>query len=374
MISKGRYRIPVSGKVSLSDIRSRSRGDLYEKGSDGSYHLAGSMVPVGDIPSYADYEDEAVVDLAIDDHPFNRSVAQCCSEVEELSSEVDSLTSSVNIGAAGIAGAKAAAALQIGRSLSKGFGDYIRYLIREKMTLLKAKLPGLALTIDATGKQLSDRQNVLERDYQQITARYSKIMVQLRENLEKRLRELDRDAFAICKIINDEVFVDPMGAAFGQSVCSGPEQLTAADSVKIVQVKTNALEAMRKIEEQVIELRRLKGAITDILTDHESGTQERFAMPALRMEGDGLDSEEKDMRIVFPDDFAEKDSVPVRAKVAQGFSALPPMRKSDRECVEVDRYFQRHMSSWMVEHQDADPRVAEFIRRMWDDNKAKLSN
>ena len=164
MIHKGTYKIPVSGKVDLGFIRSRSC-TLYEPAGNGQYRVAGDAVMVSDIPYSADYDDEATVDVEIEDHPFDRGVAKCCSRVDELSSEVSSLTASVNVGATGIAGAKAIAARTIGKSLSRGFAKYIGYMIKEKMTLLKAKLPGLALTLEAGGKQLADRKGGLENDY-----------------------------------------------------------------------------------------------------------------------------------------------------------------------------------------------------------------
>lgn len=370
MIRKGTYKIPVSGSVDLGSIRSNSC-TLYEASGNGQYSPV-SGVKLSDIPGSKSYDDVATVEVMIEDNPFNRGVAKCCSRVGDLCSEVDSLTTSVNLGATGIAGAKAAAAHKIGKSLSRGFAKYIGYMIREKMTLLKAKLPGLALTIDAAGKQLAERKSGLENDYQRITSRYSKIMEQLQEMLENRVRELDRDAFEICKIVKEGVFVDPLGEAFGQSVCSGPEQLTTADSVKIATVKINALETMRKIEEQVLSLRRLKKSISDILSENALGERERFAMPTIRMEGDDLSGENKQVQLFFPEDFATSDRT--RAEVEQGFSELPPVRKSTQESAEVDRYFQKHISSWMVEHKDTDARVVERIRTMWENNKAKMDN
>lgn len=365
------YQVHVTNNVSLSGIRSRARTFYVKNGEQTS---AVTAVPVSDIPSSIPFQDVGYVDLYINEEPFYRSVSNCCQHVDNLSGHVNGLASSVATGSLSIAGAKAAAAMQIGNSLSNGFSKYIKYMISEKLALLKPKIVSFAATLDAAKKRLEDRQETLENDYQRITLRYSKIIFALQEQLEQRLHELDREAFAICGLLENEVFVDPIGCAFGQSACSGTEQLTTSDSVKVATLKTNAQNTMQIIEDQVLALRRLKRSIHDILLDHSPRDQHRFSMPAIRMESERLDAAGKNVRIFSPGCIAPQESAPAYKQISEGFSALPEAHKSEEEYAELDRFFQRHVSDWMNNHKDTDVRLLKCIRSMWENNKAKLNN
>ena len=373
MIHKGRFSIPVHGSVSLSDIRSRTASGLYSKSGD-SYTPVHDAVLVSDIPSSVNYNDEAIVNLSIDDRPFNQSVQRCCQQVDALNGDVNTLTTSVVMGATGISAAKAAAAKVISGSLNRGFSRYIKYLIEEKLALLKPKLISDAATLNGIGKQLSDRKSTLENDYNRITSRYTKIFLQLQENLETRLHKLDEIAFDICQSVDSEVFNDPLGVAFGQSVCSGTEQLTAADLVKLATVKNNAVETMRQIESQVISMRQLKKAIQDILSEHAVKDQQRISMPVLRLECDRLETEGADVKVFVPSNFSKGNDGDVNSKISHVFSTIPQIHKSKQESAEVDQYFQKQISSWVAGQENPDPRVLQCIRTMWENNKENLNN
>ena len=248
------------------------------------------------------------------------------------------------------------------------------YQNQEKMVELEAKIPSLASTLEALGNNLSERRRQLEQDYERITSRYSKIITTLNEELANRIFQLDKTAFELCRQLSHEVFADPIGEAFGQSVCSGNEQLQSAGGVSISLVKDDTACALDRLNRYMRQLKLLNNKINSILQADGSKEKRRLAMPVIRMEASGLSDDPIQSQIIVPPLFAERDQEVLDKQLKSSFDSQASTGKNAAELECIERSMNRYLTQFAAEHSNIDPRVTEQIKLLWEHNKENLHN
>lgn len=351
------------------------------------------------VPDKVRYEDKCYVTLKVDGTPYDRSVDRCSNTVDSLKDKIDDLTDNVSdklnggvhkltggvceltgttvAAATGITGAKVAAAETIAKSLSKGFSKYIGYLIREKLTELKAQLPNTASTFKALSNNLDKRKSVLGRDYERISERYSKLFVKLNDELRGRLLELDRPAFENCAQMQATIFTNPFGYILGQSVCAGAEQLQTADAVRVSRLKGTAATAMEVVKGYVKVIKRLSASVSGVLADRKISKTHTLSMPVVRIESDDIVTQDKGcVRTFVPQWFTETQDMSFGNVVSDAFAAKTTVQKSQTELEIVDSCFQKRFSNWAATTKEGgvDPRITEKILALWEKSKAEMYN
>lgn len=353
---------------------------------------------VTNVPDEIRYDDTVEVELEVDGRPFDNVVDSCSDtvgtlrngidgltgkmgdlngEVRDLTGGVCKLTGATVAAATGITGAKVASAETIAGSLSRGFSKYIGYLIRERLTELRAKLPNTASTFKALSVNLDKRKSVLGRDYERISERYSKLFVKLNEELRGRLLELDRPAFENCAQMQATIFTNPMGYVLGQSVCAGAEQLQAADAVRVSRLKGTTETAMGVVKDYVKVIRRLSSAVSGVLADRKVEKTRTLAMPVVRMESDDVVTQASgNVRAFMPQFFENGRDMGFGNTLVAAMSATVSRKKSDAEMSIVDGCFKKRFSTWAATSKDggADSRVTEKILSLWERSKAEMCN
>jgi len=394
------YSFDCEGSVRVPKRHSRYAGNTYytSKGENaGTITLPSDLYE--DVPDRVDYRDSVTIDLEVDGAPFDRSVNRCSDtvgslrsgindltgnmgdlngEVRDLTGGVCKLTGATIAAATGIAGAKVASAETIASSLSKGFSKYIGYLIRERLTELKAQLPNTASTFKALSNNLEKRKSVLGGDYERISARYSKLFIKLNEELQGRLLELDRPAFENCAQMQATIFTNPFGCILGQSICAGAEQLQAADAVRVSRLKGTTATAMEVVKGYVKVVKRLSASVSGVLSDRKVCKTQTLSMPVVRMESDDVITQAKgNVRTFIPQWFENTRDMGFGSALSDALAAKSTEKKSQAELEIVDGCFKKRFSNWAATAKDggaADPRVTEKILALWEHSKTEMYN
>lgn len=394
------YSFDCEGSVRVPKRTSRYAGNTYYTSTGenaGTITLPSDLYE--DVPDTVEYRDSVTVDLEVDGAPFDRSVNRCSDTVGSLRSGINNLTENMGdlngevrdltggvckltgatvAAATGITGAKVASAEMIAGSLSKGFSKYIGYLIRERLTELKAQIPNTASTFKALSGNLEKRKAVLGKDYERISDRYSKLFAKLDEELKGRILQLDRPAFENCAQMQATIFTNPFGYILGQSICAGAEQLQAADAVRVSRLKGSASAAMEVVKGYVKVIKRLSASVSGVLSDRKVGKTQTLSMPVVRMESDDVVTQAKgNVRTFIPQWFENTRDMGFGNTLSDALAAKATEKKSQAELEIVDSCFKKRFSNWAATAREsgaADPRITEKILALWERSKAEMYN
>jgi len=137
--------------------------------------------------SGTEYED-IYTNINVDTNPLDRSVANCNTNVNVLTSAV------VATEAAQIASINANAK-KIGSTIIEGFFKTIHSEISQQIAELSSKLDSHLAYLHAMAKRCVAKQIQMQDDYQRISGHYLKIFDNLNSELFTRIYELDKSAF-----------------------------------------------------------------------------------------------------------------------------------------------------------------------------------
>lgn len=125
------------------------------------------------------------IDCVIDTQPMAR-------EIEKVSHHVTATTTAVVAMQSAVIAAEKEASDHVCEKVNLGFYTLIRSQITQKMAKLQSDVDSLLMQLSQQQKQLLGIRSRMERDYNMLLARYSKLFNGLNQNLRQRVAELDR--------------------------------------------------------------------------------------------------------------------------------------------------------------------------------------
>lgn len=196
-------------------------------------------------------------------HHFNCVVdtTEMAKEVKSVSNHVDATTTAVVGMQAAVIKAQNDGAQRVCTKVNQGFYAMIHSQISQKMAKLQSQVDAQLMRLNQQRKQLTGIRKRMERDYQMLAARYTKLFTGLNRNLLQRITELDRpildfattDAELIINRSNQMVSTVPIGQS---------ESIRLSQKVTASNLKYRAARAVDSIESFIADSNRLK-AITD---------------------------------------------------------------------------------------------------------------
>lgn len=125
------------------------------------------------------------IDCVVDTTPM-------AHEIDKVSHHVTATTTAVVAMQAAVIAAEKEASDHVCEKVNTGFYTMIRSQISQKMAKLQSDVDSLLMQLGQQQKQLLGIRNRMERDYNMLLARYSKLFNGLNQNLKQRVAELDR--------------------------------------------------------------------------------------------------------------------------------------------------------------------------------------
>jgi len=185
------------------------------------------------------------IDCLVDTNPMAR-------EIGTVSNHVKATTTAVVAMQAAVIMAEEKAADHICTNVNKGFFTLIRSQISQKVARLQSEVDSHLMRLNQQRKQLLAIKGRMERDYNMISNRYSKLFNGLNANLKQRIFELDKPTvdFAVREV---------------EKVSNRTKYLTA--TVPVAQLESLAIS--QKIIASNVKYRGLKviGSMTNFLSD-----------------------------------------------------------------------------------------------------------
>ncbi len=128
------------------------------------------------------------IDILVDTNNFDSRVNGCKNSVNMLNGAVVATTAEEVI-------AKSKASKKIGKSVVKGFFDYISYEISQLKSELTAKCNSILMTLFEQKAACGDKSQQMQGDYERISTRYGKLFTDLDQELKTRIKAIDAPIF-----------------------------------------------------------------------------------------------------------------------------------------------------------------------------------
>ncbi len=125
------------------------------------------------------------IDCVVDTNPMAK-------EIDKVSNHVNATTTAVVAMQTAVIAAEKEASDHVCEKVNEGFYTMIRSQISQKMAKLQSDVDSLLMQLSQQQKQLLSIRTRMERDYNMLLARYSKLFNSLNQNLKQRVTELDR--------------------------------------------------------------------------------------------------------------------------------------------------------------------------------------
>jgi len=306
--------------------------------------------------SGVEYED-VYVNLDVDTTPFDRSVANCNTNVNMLTGAV------VATEAAQIASIDKNAK-KVASTIVNGFFGYIRSEISQQVMELVQKIDAHLLHLRELAKSCVAKQKQMETDYNRISNRYLKIFDDLNNELENRIFELDRPAFVFKNNIDshsnrtsDNDLVSTV-AIFGRE--GGELQAKISASI----AKKRALNAINQANIFLWKQKKLQTTINRSMLN-ESYSATRFS-PVCFVETN--DEQSQINKNLFQSDFLPKLN---QNEMFENFKTQNWTNASKEQKENIQRYFNSEVSNAYSSNNQHDERVKNMIVKIFDVNSIK---
>ena len=125
------------------------------------------------------------IDCVVDTKPM-------AHEIDKVSHHVTATTTAVVAMKTAVIAAEKEASDHVCEKVNQGFYTMIRSQISQKMAKLQSDVDSLLMQLAQQQKQLLGIRTRMERDYNMLLARYSKLFTGLNQNLKQHVAELDR--------------------------------------------------------------------------------------------------------------------------------------------------------------------------------------
>lgn len=199
-------------------------------------------------------------------HSFDCVVdtAELAQSVHTVNSHVTGTTAAVVAMKAAVIKAEKDGADHVCQKVNQGFYSMIHSQISQKMAAVQSRVDAQIMRLNQQHKQLLNIRRRMERDYQMICARYSKLFTAINRNLKQRVTELDRPVIDLATTEADKVSnrASHMTATvpLGQS-----ESVKASQHLLMSNLKYRASNAIEAIERFIASSNRLQYMIDRVL-------------------------------------------------------------------------------------------------------------
>lgn len=214
----------------------------------------------------------ASIDCVVDTHPM-------ANEMSSVSRSVATTTTAVVAMRAAVVSAEKEAADLVCHNVNRGFYALIRSQISQKIAKLQSEVDSHLMQLNQQRKQLLAIKGRMERDYNMISARYTKLFTGINGNLRQRVYELDKHTmnFAtkdVARIANRTRLL-PATVPVTQSEALAASQRILASNLKFLGMR--AIDTMGSFLEDMAAQKRLTDRI--MLRERIAPTEQQITIP-----------------------------------------------------------------------------------------------
>lgn len=240
------------------------------------------------------WEEDIAIEVTVEDGPFQRSV-------DSVKNHVDILTTSVVATEAAQLASKKESSDRIADAVVKGFFGLIKGEISQQMVQLATYLPPKLLELDKLAGSCATLRQQMEQDFSRISERYNRLFTDLDNELNLRIKSLDRMAFSL----HGKGFVAVVDNAKAVNVTTpmvaGQEAQTVQAQLLIHTIRQRVLAMIQNAEDRIAAGDKLKEGLNSIVEASPVDKQYPVIVPVIIIEQSDLNEGEK-KKLFLPQD------------------------------------------------------------------------
>lgn len=288
---------------------------------------------------------------------FTVDTREMAHALHGVAPHVDGTTAAVVAMQGAVVVAERRAAAEICANVDRGFFSLILSQITQRMATYKSQMDARLLELGQQAAALIAIKGRMERDYQMIAARYTKLFRTLDATLASRLQELDRPLFAFAG--RD---MGQLGNRARSSQATVPvhqaETLPATQRISSSVVKartTRAIEGMRRF---ICEASEQKTLLASVLADSSGPGGALAFLPTIYLEHDGARSTRPQWQFHYP---AAREELVARLRSRVEPAVQDREASAWREVSREERERVQRAFLEFVARSDASPRVKKLM-------------
>lgn len=296
------------------------------------------------------------IHVNVDTHPMAQSIDGVARHVDATTAAVATLQTAVIL-----AGNKATDT--ICRNIDRGFFAMLRSQLTQKMAALQSVVDSILMEMRQQAETLQSIQHRMERDYNMISSRYTKLFRSLDSALHMRVQELDKEVF---ELKNRHAKKMQMRAnALQASVPSHQlESISSTQLLSASQSRASALRTIQVMHRFIFESAQQKQLEARMLGKVTVSQRTMLALPVLYWEQDSLQMTRTqwDCRVPqAPEALQGKLSRYAQNFVSDGLPGMGAAQCPAQEREQVTAEFNR-----LVEQSSMSPRVRQQMLALFN--------
>lgn len=229
---------------------------------------------------------------------FTVDTQEMASTIQEVSPHVNGATAAVVGMQAAVIAAENRAAAKICNHVNRGFFGLIRSQISQKLAAVRSQIEARLLELRDQSTKLRAVQQTMERDFQMITARYTKLFQTLDSALYSRVRELDEPAVDLMHRDGKRIYrrYESLQASLPVNQL---ESLQSSQLITVSGTKLNASRAINAMNQFIADSSR-QNLLTLSILQCGAATDALWSVPFLIIDCDGTTPNSRQWRYYVP--------------------------------------------------------------------------
>jgi hypothetical protein len=299
----------------------------------------------------------ASFNYTVDTHPM-------ADEIGKVSNHVTATTGAVVAMQAAVVLAEKRAANLVCDNVNRGFYSLIRSQISQKTAKLQSEVDSYLMQLNQQKKALLAIKFRMERDFNMISNRYTKLFNGLNSNLKQRVFELDKPTidFAVKEIDKVSNRTKYLTAAVSVNQL---ESITSSQKILASSVKFKGAKVIDSIKDFLSEMNAQK-KLTDkiLINDHRYVSDAKSLIPVIIMESNSDNSENRNLAINISDtELPHGTTQAIQNKIYASVSDFKWSKQTERDIdilSEFSKFSDKSVSS---------QRVKDMAMKLFQSNK-----
>jgi len=292
---------------------------------------------------------------------FTVDTREMAQSIDGVSSHVGGVTVAVVAMQTAVVAAEEFAARQICSHVDRGFFSLIQSQISQKIARVRSIVDSRVLEMRQQTQSLVGIRTRMERDYQMIASRYTKVFQSIDTSLRSRIFELDQ---AVSVLVNRDMeqIANRAQSIQAQVPMHQIESVATAQVIAMAQTKEKARRGIESMQHFLEASQYQSKLLQSVLRDQSSGTAVVRSLPIVFIEQDGLSVQAPQWAVRFA---TSKESPSSNEVIQRGaLAALPSLQWQQLDAptrVGVSASFRR-----LVDVAKVDERVKKQMLLLFD--------
>ena len=292
---------------------------------------------------------------------FTVTTDPMASSINSVKNNVNVVTGAVTVMQSAVIAAEEESARKISQNVDSGFFMLAKSQISQKKAALFSKINSSLLLMKQFQQNLTNLENQMQKDYNMISRRYTKLFNSLDKSLKTRVQELDKPAMDIASLQRNLITSRTRDSA-AEVLVNSVDSLMPIQKAKVALLKNKTATTLSCLSENIIQETNYVQQVNNILLDDKKTSKQDFFLPIVYSTKESLVSENK-----FPYEFFTSQTLNMNeAQLSTDLNEETWNTVSDSDFELVSAQFIKKCSNELQDERIRDTALKLFNSSKWD--------